>query len=415
MTERLNILFVPNYNPDGNDQMNTEHRPSQEHCPHSVGQRRSGQDLDLNRDGVKMEGVETKGLFRHVIAKYKPKVFVDMHTTNGTWHANQLTFAHSYHTAGSGIVANYTRDSMLKVIQQTMLDSHAIQTNFYGNFYMKEGWPLQNYYTYNHHPRYLVNQFDLRNAIGILSETFAHDKFYTRIRSAYHFAKEILQYSYQQHRRIIGLCQESRKAPQTILSDSSKKRIGVRFSMKPRRKTIQLQTYDYRSYQGKNGQTKYVRSPLKVTHDSIRIHDRFEAVKTSIFPAYYIFSSSMSSIADILTDHGIHIDTLQDYRTISVDQFIIDQFDVSERAFEKHHMVNIDGQFTSTSKRFKKGDFLIRTDQELGFLLFYILEPQSDDGLITWNFFDAYFHKKGILRKNVVYPIYKIHTNNLSR
>ena len=78
-------------------------------------------------------------------------------------------------------------------------------------------------------------------------------------------------------------------------------------------------------------------------------------------------------------------------------------------------MIKVDGQFSSTLKQFNKGDFLIRTDQELGFLLFYLLEPQSDDGLVTWNFFDAYFHKKGILRKNVIYPIYKINTHNIRR
>jgi len=34
---------------------------------------------------------------------------------------------------------------------------------------------------------------------------------------------------------------------------------------------------------------------------------------------------------------------------------------------------------------FPAGTFLVRTDQPLARLAFYLLEPRSDDGLIDWN------------------------------
>ena len=52
------VIFVPNYNPDGNNKLSATHRKSQEHCPHLAGSRRSGGDWDLNRDGIKMEAVD---------------------------------------------------------------------------------------------------------------------------------------------------------------------------------------------------------------------------------------------------------------------------------------------------------------------------------------------------------------------
>jgi hypothetical protein len=33
---------------------------------------------------------------------------------------------------------------------------------------------------------------------------------------------------------------------------------------------------------------------------------------------------------------------------------------------------------------------IVRTAQPLGLLAMYLLEPESDDGLVTWNFFDAW-------------------------
>jgi len=40
--------------------------------------------------------------------------------------------------------------------------------------------------------------------------------------------------------------------------------------------------------------------------------------------------------------------------------------------------------------------------QPLAWLIFYLMEPQSDDGLVYWNYFDEYLKKAG-----VVYPVIK--------
>ncbi len=85
------ILFAPVYNTDSNDKMEKGRRPSQEDSPMEVGIRENSQGLDLNRDGVKMEAYETIGLFQNIIVPWDPLLFVDLHTTNGTWHTWNLT------------------------------------------------------------------------------------------------------------------------------------------------------------------------------------------------------------------------------------------------------------------------------------------------------------------------------------
>jgi hypothetical protein len=39
---------------------------------------------------------------------------------------------------------------------------------------------------------------------------------------------------------------------------------------------------------------------------------------------------------------------------------------------------------------FPAGTLVVRTAQPLGNLIAYLLEPQSNDGLVVWNFFDRY-------------------------
>ena len=70
-------------------------------------------------------------------------------------------------------------------------------------------------------------------------------------------------------------------------------------------------------------------------------------------------------------------------------------------------MASVNGSFGAATKRFKKGDFVVDLAQPLSNLIFYLLEPQSDDGLINWNFFDSYLEKQGVNNKPVDYPVFK--------
>ena len=70
---------------------------------------------------------------------------------------------------------------------------------------MRQGWPPKALYTYNHHPRYLVNMMGLRNKMAILSETFAHDRFDLRVHAAHTFVNEILEYTHENGKEIMAI------------------------------------------------------------------------------------------------------------------------------------------------------------------------------------------------------------------
>src|SRR5688572_3001628 len=120
------ILFAPIYNTDSNDKMEKGRRPSQEDSPLEVGLRENSSGLDLNRDGVKMEALETQGLFSNIISTWDPQVFVDLHTTNGTWHAYSLTWAPSYLTSGQPSTYMYTL-RMLQYITLAVKEKHGLR------------------------------------------------------------------------------------------------------------------------------------------------------------------------------------------------------------------------------------------------------------------------------------------------
>jgi len=400
------ILFMPIYNADGNDKMGPDNRRSQEGSPKLAGERRSGGDFDLNRDGMKVEAIETKGLLK-MMTKWDPDFLVDLHTTNGTWHGNSLTYAPSYHHAGHPATSEYTMDVMLPALKKALLENDNIYIDIYGGYSLRQGWPPKALYTYNHHPRYLVNQLGLRNKMAILSETFAHDRFDLRINAAHAFVNGILEYTNYHSEEIIAINEKARiETLAKIENEGGSFKNGVRFKMIPTPKPLKLRTYEYISYE-EDGVSKYARTGNIISIDNVENYNAFEATLESTVPKAYIFPSELNAIAEKLEEHGIHVQRLTKSQSFMGEAFLVDTIKHAQRKFEGHNMATLSGEFESSTKNFKKGDYKIDMNQPLANLIFYLLEPQSDDGLATWNFFDEHLKKNGIDTQSVEYPVFK--------
>jgi hypothetical protein len=61
-------------------------------------------------------------------------------------------------------------------------------------------------------------------------------------------------------------------------------------------------------------------------------------------------------------------------------------------------------------REFPAGTVVVRTDQVLGSVVAYLLEPESDDGLVYWNFFDRYIASQWG-RQALELPVYKLHAS----
>jgi len=402
------ILFAPIYNSDSNDKMEKGRRPSQEDSPLEVGIRENSQGFDLNRDGMKMEALETNGIFQHVIVPWDPQIFVDLHTTNGTWHAYNLTYAPSYHFAGEYAPYDFINNKMLPAITKTLKEKNNLVIGPYGDYDLREGWPVKKFYTYNHHPRYLVNQFGLRNRMAILSEAFAHERFYQRIYSTYAFTNEILGYSNDHAKEIIDINKKAEaQAIQQVIAQAGKIKKGVRFKLVPLEKINNFITYDYIKVTKIDNTTQYSRTGNIIKVDGVEYHAKFDAEIESTLPRGYIIPAAFTAIADNLRKHGVNVDQLVKTQSFTGEVFSIEKLDKAPQSFQGHAMVQSQGKFSAASRKFKKGDYIVDMAQPLSNLIFYLLEPQSDDGLVTWNFFDEYISKNQLNNQPVEYPVFK--------
>ena len=146
--------------------------------------------------------------------RWNPDVFVDLHTTDGSYHGYALTYSPSLNPAGdvgpfSG--GAYTRDSILPELRRRVRVRRGYETFDYGNFAsqdsVEKGW-----FTYEHYPRYGTNYYALRGRISVLSEAFSHDPFNRRVASTYAFVSELLTMIGERGARIRALSARSDSA-----------------------------------------------------------------------------------------------------------------------------------------------------------------------------------------------------------
>lgn len=408
LLENQIVIFAPIYNTDSNDKMDVQVRRSQEGSPQKTGIRANSQGWDLNRDGIKAEALETNALLENVILRWDPELLVDLHTTNGTWHGYSLTWAPSYHYAGEKAPYELTWNDMLPKITKKVKQKYGLYFGPYGGYSLRQGWPPKAIYTYNHHPRYVVNQMGLRNKIGILSEAFAHERLYQRMNSTKAFVTEILEYTRDNGRKMASVnAKAEQDAIQNVLDNSGKAKKGVRFKMVPLEETFTLRTYNYEAFHNQEGGVDYKRSGEIIDVPNVENYSKFEAVVESTIPRGYVIPKEFKSIVDKLTTHGIKVETSKSDKTYKGEVFEVVSLKKNKRAFEGHHLVTVDGDFKSVNKTFEKGDYIIDMAQPLTNLIFYLLEPQSDDGLVTWNFFNSYFEEQNLGAEKAEYPVFK--------
>ncbi len=399
------LLICPIFNPDGNDNLSEATR-SNDNGPAMAGERENGEGYDLNRDGIKAEAVEIKGLLENVILKWDPVLLVDLHTTNGSWHGYSLTYAPPYNPVGHQGPADYLMDTMLPEIREKLDDDYDMKTFLYGLF---SGYPPTQWFNYSHQPRFIVNYMGLRNRMAVLSESFAHDPFEKRILSSRLFVTAIIEYVNEHGRKMVDITGD---ADDETVSDVSSKagdfEKGVEFDAVAQDEPIDLLVYEQVPVTDPvTGEESLQLTENIITISGVDIVNKYVPAKTRAFPRGYLFPAELTGVAEKLMEHGINVEILGEPVKLKGEEFIITAFSKKQNEFQKHFLVTLEGYFEKESKEFPAGTYRVDLAQPLANLAFYMLEPESDDGMAKWNFFDDYLLEHGVETGEVPFPVFK--------
>jgi dipeptidyl-peptidase-4 len=179
--------------------------------------------------------------------------------------------------------------------------------------------------------------------------------------------------------------------------------------MAPEPEPISLLTRETESYRDENGRTRT--KPTGRLHwvDNVTHMNHFEPRITTSVPFGYYFPAELGTVADKMKEHGIEVKVTDRRERINAEVFTITKFTQSNRpAYGNHRTVTVEGTFGRKQVNIPAGSYFVDMRQPLAWLILYMLEPQSDDGLLYWNYFDDYLIPKGVETKATEFPVYKL-------
>jgi len=400
------LLVCPDLNADGNEKISTKNRTNQNGPVNGVGVRYNGQMLDLNRDAMKVESPEIKGVLTNVFDKWDPDVIMDCHTTNGSYHIEPVTFTWIMNPNCDRSLINYMRDKMMPEMSSVLLDKYKTENCFYGEFIdmmdYSKGW-----ISYAAEPRYLSNYVGVRNRLGILNENYVYADFKSRVLGCYHLIFSLMDYASTHKDEINDLIKGvDAKTIARGLNPTVADSFAIAYEGRPTPNNVTVKTFEADKVESDNEWERYKKSDRRKDVNVIYIADYF-ATKNVKFPFAYILSIPDPEVVQVLKTHGIVVEKLDNTASIEVDKFVIEELKVSPRLNQGHYTETIKGKFERETKEFNAGTYIVRTSQKLGYVISYLLEPQSDDGLLVWNYFDRYLVPQWSKNYNP-YPVYKV-------
>ncbi len=390
------LVAVPIYNGDGNEKFDRQARNrGAQNGPEMVGQRPNAQGLDLNRDYMKAMAPETQGSLA-TLNRWDPHVFVDLHTTNGSYHGYHLTWAPSLHPAaelaGATFGGAYARDSLLPEVQRRVKARHDVNIFPYGNFAgdAGPGSVPRAWQTYDHRPRFGTNYYALRGRISILSEAYSHDPFATRVRATYAFVREVLSLVAERGETVKTLAARSDAALQGW-GGVTTTRVPVRAQLTTTPASGDVIYEELERTTDTTRREPGMRAGLRRTGRFVTrrmpIHDRFTPTRLATAPWGYAIAPDDSEVVALVLRHGIQAyRTGREWRGNAGVQFAVDSAIVAPNPFQGRREVRLEGRWATVPlTTLPAGTVIVPVAQPLGVLAMVLLEPESDDGIVAWD------------------------------
>ncbi|ATB35387.1 hypothetical protein CYFUS_000800 [Cystobacter fuscus] len=435
LLDKLCLVLVPNFNPDGNDRISPNNRKlnlaeleGQVNPPGGVGTRYTGEGWNLNRDNMKQEAPETRCLAK-LHQEWWPHVFIDCHTTDGSIHAFDLTYDTSH--------SNEPLFSELRAFNRVMLDRvaaavskrHDFQSFWYGN-YKEEGNPRSGWHTYPALPRFGSHYRGLLGRIDVLLETYSYIDFPRRCAVMRAWLLELFRDAAKNSSSYLAITEaEGERILARGESPDVTALVGINYGVATRDEKGAL-VFEYPAH-AKSGDVAEIlafdeasitarRYPGKRPRTWRMPHHRtFVPTQAVSTPSAYLVPESL---ATRLEGHGIRFE-----RLTAAQRFTVDSYRVARREetfspdvaanvpppgeaevplSQKPKPVRFETVLTVSperaSREFPPGTLLVPTAQRAGTLAVYLLEPHSDDGFCRWQFLDK------DITVGELYPVHRV-------
>lgn len=367
LLEDIIVIGTPLTNPDGGE----------------VRRRTNDAGFDMNRDYVKLESQEIGAYVTQVMTEWTPDIHVDGH--HGGSDPYVITYQGTLNPAADDQLRRWPYENIFPRIQEAVMEEDYRAFDYSGVRTQDgvRGWGSTSVEPRKHHV-----YTGLTNSIGILLETPRNSLRVTREGEVQEIPLDEVYY-HQVRGGVLALT--------TILEVAAERREEIReLTTGSRMRAIEA---------GHNGTGEVVldyeltsrgTEPVWMPDDDAEMGYSLENVpvylewvptRTTSRPVGYLLPTAMASVVPILLDHDIAVYRFREATTVDAEVYYATDVR-TESYFQGHYLKEVDVVKESESLEVQEGWFYVPTAQSMGNLITYLMEPETDDNLITWGWTD---------------------------
>jgi len=380
------VAFIPAYNIGGMLNRSSNSRANQ-NGPNEYGFRGNAQNLDLNRDFIKMDAVNSF-TFAKIFHALDPDVFVDNHVSNGADYQYVLTYISSLRERLAPTLNSIIYDALLPDLEKILKENHKIDLFPYVDLKgktLKEG-----IVAFNDLPRYAMGYASLFHSLSFTVETHMLKPFPLRVEATLAFMEELINWTSLNNTSIENARVEARKfvteAPYLKYNYvTSSKRDSILFKgyqhSFPIHKITGLKRLKYDNTKPYTSYVPYFKTSIAK-----------DSVKT---PNFYYISAQEQDVIKRLAANKVEIKMISKDTSMLLGVYRVVEFSPSKKPYEGHFKLkNIKVQRDQELIQLKKGDWMVNSNQDASLFIHSVLQPELEDGYLSWNFFDSYLQQK---------------------
>ncbi|MDK2771449.1 MAG: hypothetical protein KYX68_04365 [Flavobacterium sp.] len=380
------ITVIPVYNIGGMLNRNSHSRANQ-NGPEAYGFRGNARNYDLNRDFIKSDSKNSRS-FQEIFQLVNPDMFIDNHVSNGADYQYTFTCIATQHQRLGGKLGEFYKNEMYPEIMQKLKQKN-IESVPYVNIH--GDMPDNGFTQFMDSPRYATGYTTLFNALGSVPETHMLKPFKDRVKVTYEYMVETINYVDQNVSKIKALKNQNLE----------NYKAGMQYPLKWEIDSAKVSYIDFMGYKGGykpsdvSGKQRLYYDRKQPFTKKIPFYNDYKATKEVTIPSFYVIPQSQWPVIELLKLNKIEIQPLAQDTEIVVESYKIASFETTKYPYEGHYGHYNTSVSKSTQKiKFRKGDFMVATNQKGVKFLLETLEPEAVDSYFNWNFFDPILQQK---------------------
>jgi len=397
LLDKANLLFIPVLNADGHERASEWNRPNQR-GPIRRGWRTTAQNLNLNRDYVKLDAPEMRALLR-LLDDWQPSLYLDVHVTDGIDYQYDITYGfHGWDGdfAWSPQIGRWLDKTLRPGLDAALKNAGHIPGPL---VFALNGRDITQGISLGHYnPRYSSGYGDLRHLPTVLVENHSLKPYRQRVLGTRVLLEAAL--------KTLGANAVSLKA--AILDDSAARpqRIPMNWGRGGGgQRTIDFLGTAYETYVSSVSGAKEIRwlgEPKTYPALPVRLDKAGIELRR---PRAYVVPATKPEVIERLKWHGIRMQTFAQATTLPVSMYRLVDPRPDSTPYEGRHRTTTGVKLEEHVHTFPAGSVRVPTDQPLGDLTVVMLEPQSTDSLFAWGCFPEILQRTEYIEGYVIAPM----------